>query len=414
MPAGLSAAEKVISSFKTDGLIAPARLRRVAVALIAFYVCAVAAIFATSPDGFRDYKGRPLGSDFMAIWTAGRMAAQGEGIDAFSPGKNFAALQESMADETPPNLPFLHPPQVLLASAPFSLLPYVTAWALFASISAAIFLAVSSRLAPRGWAILAAVAAPAFFLNTISGQAGLLLAAFFGAAALTFERRPLLAGVFFGLVAIKPQYGVLIPLALAASGQWRAFAGAAACVLFQAGAATLAFGAGVWGAFLGKLSFASYILLEGGGIGWPKFVALYGALRGLGAPHDAALAGQVLFAACVAACVAMLWRSGADLRLKLAGLITGALLASPYALDYDTALLLPAIALAVSLGIEKGFAPYEKSILALAWLAPIAGFQVMELTFVPLTFLSAALLFAAILRRAGPLHFGFPLARAAV
>lgn len=404
----------MIANFRTGGFIEPARIQRVAFALIAFYIVAVAVIFATSPDGLRDYKGRPLGSDFMAIWTAGGMAAQGEGVDAFDPAKNFAALQEAMADETPPNLPFLHPPQVLLAAAPFSLLPYVPAWALFASLSAAIFLAVSARLAPRGWAIIAAVGAPAFFLNVVSGQAGLLLAAFFGAAALTLERRPFLAGIFFGLIAIKPQYGVLIPIALAVSGQWRAVAGAAASVLLQAGAATFAFGAGVWSAFLGKLSYASYILLEGGGIGWPKFIALYGALRGFGAPHDAALAGQLIFSAGVAVGVALLWRSGAELRLKLAGLIAGALLTSPYALSYDAALLLPAVALLVTFGLEKGFAPFEKSILALAWLAPIAGFQVAEHTLVPLAFLSTALLFAAVLRRAGLLRFRFPLTRAAV
>lgn len=405
---------RVLSHLRSGGFIEPARLRRVAVALIVFYVAAIAMIFATSPDGLRDYKDRPIGSDFMAIWTAGRLAADGRGIDAYDPAKNFAALQDAMADETPPLLPFLHPPQVLLASAPFSHAPYVPAWALFAALSAAAFLAVSSRLAPKGWRILAAVAAPAFFLNIANGQMGLLIAAAFAAGALTLERRPLLAGVFFGLVAMKPQYGLLIPLAFAVGGQWRAFAGATISVLAQAAAATLAFGAGVWPAFLAKLSYAGDILLAGGGLAWPKFVSLYGALRGLGAPHEAALGGQLLLAALVAASIALLWRSGADRRLKLAGLIAGALLASPYALDYDAALLLPALALLASVGLEKGFAPYEKSVLALAFLAPVAGFQVAELTLVPLTFLSAALLYAAILRRAGALPFGFPLARAAV
>lgn len=399
---------------KSGGLIEPARIRRVALALIAFYIAAIALIFATSPDGLRDYKDRPIGSDFMAIWTAAGMAAGGRGLDAYDPALNFAALQSAMNDETPPNLPFLHPPQVLLAAAPFSDLPYVPAWALFAALSAAVFLAASVRLAPKGWGVLAAVAAPAFFLNIANGQMGLLIAAAFAAGALSLARRPVLAGVFFGLVAMKPQYGLLIPLALAAGGQWRAFAGAATCVTAQAGAATLAFGAGVWPAFAGKLSYASAALLAGGGLAWPKFVSLYGAVRGLGAPHDAALGGQLLLAGAIAASIALLWRSGADLRLKLAGLIAGALLASPYALDYDAALLLPAIALLVSVGLEKGFAPYEKSVLALAFLAPVAGFQVAELALVPLTFLSAALLYAAVLRRAGPLRLGFPLARAAV
>ncbi len=402
----------MFAHLRSGAFIEPARIRRVAAALILFYVAAMAMIFATSPDGFRDYKGRPIGSDFMAIWTAGALAAEGRGADAYDPLKNFVALQAAMADETPPNLPFLHPPQVLLAAAPFSHLPYVPAWALFAALSGAAFVALSLRMAPGGSGVLAALAAPAFFLNVANGQMGLLIAAAFAAGALTLGRRPFLAGVFFGLVAVKPQYGLLIPLALAAGGQWRAFAGAAFCVMAQAGAATLAFGIGVWPAFAGKLAYASDVLLSGGGLAWPKFVSLYGALRGIGASHDAALGGQAVFAAVIAATIALLWRSGADLRLKLAGLIAGALLASPYALDYDAALLLPAIALLLAVGLERGFAPYEKSVLALAFLAPVAGFQTAELTLIPLTFLSAALLCAAILRRA-ELRVHFALARAA-
>lgn len=375
---------------------------------------AMAAILATSPDGLRDYEGRPIGADFMAIWTAGGMAARGDGIDAYDPQKNYAALQAAMASQTPPHLPFLHPPQVLLAAAPFSALPYVPAWIAFAALSAAAFLAAAKRLVPRGSAMLAAIAAPAFFLNVANGQAGLLIAAAFAFAALTLERRPLVAGMVFGLIAIKPQYGLLIPLALAAGGQWRAFAGAAASVIAQGAVATLAFGPEVWAAFAAKLSYANRIILVEGGLEWPKFISLYGGLRGLGAPHEAALAGQLAFAASIAACIALLWRSAADQRLKLAALIVGALLASPYALDYDAALLLPAIALLVALGIEKGFAPYEKSVLALAFLAPVAGFQVADLTHIPFTFLSGALLLAAIIRRAGPLRWGFPSAVAAV
>ena len=404
----------MLSHLKSGAFIDPARVRRIALALIAFYAVAMAALFATSPDGLRDYQGRPLGSDFMAIWTGGVLAAEGDGIDAYDPGKNFAALQRAMDDETPPNLPFLHPPQFLLAAAPFGALPYLPAWLLFAAFSAAAYLAAAAKCAPKGPAMLVAVAAPAFFLNIANGQAGLLIAASFAFAAVSLKRRPLLAGLFFGLVAIKPQYGVLIPIALAAGGCWRAFAGAAASVLAQAAIATIAFGGDVWSAFLGKLSYANDLILVGGGLEWEKFISLYGGLRGLGASHDAALGGHVTFAVIIAASLVLLWRSGADLRVKLAALISGALLASPYALDYDAALLLPAIALMASLGIERGFAPFEKSVLALAYLAPIVGFQITQLTFVPLSFLSGALLFAAILRRSGSLRFGFPLASAAV
>ena len=38
----------------------------------------------------------------------------------------------------------------------------------------------------------------------------------------------LLTGILFGLMAYKPQFGLMIPIALAAGGYWRSFAAAAA------------------------------------------------------------------------------------------------------------------------------------------------------------------------------------------
>ena len=41
------------------------------------------------------------------------------------------------------------------------------------------------------------------------------------------ERRPVLAGLLIGCLTWKPQFGILLPVALAASNRWRAFASAA-------------------------------------------------------------------------------------------------------------------------------------------------------------------------------------------
>ena len=82
------------------------------------------------------------------------------------------------------------------------------------------------------------------------GHNGFLTAALLGAALIQLDRRPLLAGLLIGLLAYKPQFGLLIPLVLAASGRWRAFFAAAATVIVLALLVTLAFGVDVWTAFL--------------------------------------------------------------------------------------------------------------------------------------------------------------------
>ena len=55
--------------------------------------------------------------------------------------------------------------------------------------------------------------------------------ALLGGALLLIERRPWLAGVLIGLLAYKPQFGVLIPVALVAGARWPTIAAAGATVV---------------------------------------------------------------------------------------------------------------------------------------------------------------------------------------
>ena len=78
--------------------------------------------------------------------------------------------------------------------------------------------------------LLLALSFPAVFVNLGHGHNGLLTAALFGAALVVLDRRPLLAGLLFGLLAYKPQFGVLIPLVLIATWRWRTVAAAVGTV----------------------------------------------------------------------------------------------------------------------------------------------------------------------------------------
>ncbi|MEZ5916373.1 MAG: hypothetical protein R3C40_02195 [Parvularculaceae bacterium] len=52
-------------------------------------------------------------------------------------------------------------------------------------------------------------------------------------------------------------------------------------------------------------------------------------------------------------------------------MIAASLLATPYVLDYDFVALAPAMAFLAVNGAEKGWGPYEKTLLALAFAAPL-------------------------------------------
>lgn len=369
--------------FRSGGFIDAARVRRVCIVILVAALAGVTALFAYS-DGMRDYQGRPLGSDFSNVYAAGRMAVEGRAPLAYDWPAHYAEQQLVFDD---PDIPFYgwhYPPFFLLVAVLLAVLPYTAAWLAWMAASLPLYLASIRAIVPQKGALLAAAAFPAVFVNFIHGQNGFLTAALIGAGLLLLDRRPLVAGLLIGLLAYKPQFGVLIPLVLMATGRWRAFAAAAATVLMLSAASTLAFGPDIWRAFAESGQLTRAVVLESGNTGWEKIQSLFSALRALGAPVGLAYAGQGVLFIAVAASIVRLWRSDAVHEMKAAGLIVASLLATPYILDYDLTALAPAIAFLAARGLRDGFRPYEKALLAFAFFVPIAARPVAAATFVPL------------------------------
>ena len=120
----------------------------------------------------------------------------------------------------------------------------------------------------------------------------------------------------------------------------------------------------------------------------------------LGGPVPLAYALHGALTAAVIVCLIGVWRSAADVRLKHAALMAGALLATPYCFDYDMVLLGPAIACLVAQGLERGFPPYEKTLLAVAFAAPIIARPIAMAVPLPFGFLVILMVFALATRRA--------------
>ena len=248
--------------------------------------------------------------------------------------------------------------------------------------------------------LLLALAFPAVFINLGHGHNGFLTAALFGGALLQLDKRPLLAGVLFGLLAYKPQFGVLIPIVLAASGRWRTFAAAAATVAVLVISVTLAFGTDIWRAFAASMAFTRGVVLERGDTGWHKIQSVFSVVRMWGGSVQLAYVLQGVASIAVAAAVTWMWRSRARFARKAAALLIGTVLVTPYSLDYDLMLLAPAIAFLATDGIERGFARWEKTLLAVLWIVPLIARTVAETTLVPLAVPAMLTAFVFLLRRA--------------
>jgi len=379
------------------------RIRLVALALLAAMVLGAGFLIATS-NGLNDRFGRPLGTDFSNVYAAGSYVLDGEPSAPFDPPHQYAREQAIFGQATQ-FYGWHYPPFFLGIAALLAAMPYWLALIVWQGVTLALYVLAIRAILPAQlktdhfWLLLT-LAFPAVFVNLGQAHNGFLTAALLGSTLTLLDRRPIVSGILIGCLAYKPQFGLLIPLVLIASGRWRAFASAAATVVVMMIAVTLAFGVDVWSAFLATGHFTRTVVLEDGGTGWYKIQSIFSWVRMWGGGIALAYATQATVTIVIAAALCWLWRSRASYALKGAGLLIGTLLATPYSLDYDLMLLAPAIAYLVTDGVARGFAPWEKTILATLWIVPLVARSVPQATLIPLAVPIMLLSLAILLRRA--------------
>jgi len=356
----------VASLAALDRLVTPRRVRAYAVILVVVYVAGFAVLLATLRHGL-DPRGNPPGADFIIFYGVSVLTLKGQAALAYAPRLLLAAEQTAVAASRGLYL-WTYPPTFQLFVAPLALVKYGWALAGWTAAGLAAYLAVVRGLARDGRAILLALAFPGAFMNATQGQTGFLLTALLGGGLLLLDERPWLAGALLGLLAIKPQFGLLLPLLLLAGGRWKAIAGAAVSSLALAAVATLAFGPDAWRDFLAAAAKTGGYLVAGA-LPIAKDPSLFAALKLWGAPTVLALAVHAVSAVIAAALAWRVWRGPAPLELKAGVAVLATLIALPYLFDYDLALLAVPIGAAAK---RAGGAPAGvKSALVLLAVTPI-------------------------------------------
>ncbi|PLX36545.1 MAG: hypothetical protein C0606_14810 [Hyphomicrobiales bacterium] len=376
------------------------RARRTTYAWIFLALSAVAlvALVATS-DGLVARDGKPLGTDFSNVYAAGRLVLKGEAPAAYDWDIQHAEEKAVFGREDIPFYGWHYPPFFLALAALLATMPYLLALFVWQATTFALYLRLAARIVPGRETLLLAAAFPAVFVNFGHGHNGFLTTALLAGALLVLDRRPILAGLLIGLLAYKPQFGLLIPLVLVATGRWQTFFAAATTVLAMAAIATAAFGIDVWPAFIASLEPTRTIVLEAGSTGWEKIQSIFAAVRMWGGTVPAAHAAQGVVTLLVAAALVWQWRRPVAFELKAAALCLASLLATPYTLDYDMVLVGGALAFLARHGLRTGFGPYEISLAAIAWTAPLIARQVATYTAIPIGALATLALFTLILLR---------------
>nr|WP_283937389.1 glycosyltransferase family 87 protein [Sphingomonas anseongensis] len=348
--------------------------------------------------GTLDPMGRPLGTDYSQVWAAGKMALGGHPADVWSWPKHFAVQQQIHHSTTVDLYGWHYPPPFLLVASLLALLPYLPALLVWQAASLGAFAALMRRLVPRWETVLLVVAAPVTLICVTHGHNGFLTAFLLGGGLLLLERKPLAAGLLLGCLIYKPQLALVIPPLLLVTRNWRAIAGACLSAGLLVAATLLFWGWPVWQAFLDSLPLTRDVVLEQGRTGWYKIMSPFSAVRMWGGSIALAYAVQSLVtAAAVAGALFLALRDNA--RLRNAAVTAAVVLSTPYVLDYDFVVLGLGLAWLWRDGEEKGFLPWDRSLMALVWIAPLAARRIAEFTYFPLGLIIAAIMLALPLRR---------------
>ncbi len=316
--------------------------------------------------------GAPVYHDFTRFWVAGWQALHGETASLYDQAA-FKEVHDSSAGfgRSPDSL-LSYPPTFTLILVPLAMLPYVAAFLTWETATLICCIAVVYLIVRQQPAISLMLASPFAAWNFLIGQNGFLTGSLIGGSLLLLERRPVLAGVFIGCLTYKPQFGILLPVALMGARQWRAFVSATVTAVFLVAASAAAFGVGGWAAFPralfaegGETMFASSdwgFLLQ----------TVYGLILVLHGGAALAWLAQGVAAAGVGIVVWLVWCSPVRYALKAATLSTAGLIATPYAFAYDLAAIAVPVAFLASDQIRCGLLRGEQTTMIALFVASLA------------------------------------------
>lgn len=304
-----------------------------ALAALAFGIAFYRATDWTAPFP-HDATGLVAGRDFLNFWMAGRAAL------APDPGQYYdlPAYNHALASVVGAGYPaqtWSYPPTQLLIAAPFGHLPYRLALLLWTGLGAAALYATLRRII--GGRAYYVFAAPAALFAVMSGQSSLFTTALLFAGLALLDKRPLLAGLLLGLLSLKPQLALVIPVALIAGRYWRSL-GAAGVTAFGLIAATTAlYGLEVWRDYLSVgVPAQNAVLVHTEILATQSMPTVFMNLHRAGLGCTASMVVQLVCALAAAIAVFWFWRRHEDRPVAIAATLAASVAATPYLMVYDT------------------------------------------------------------------------------
>lgn len=337
-----------------------------------------------STRGPVDRAGQIKGADFIGFYVLGSVARGAAVARLYDPTTERQAQVRLIPEAHEVQYLPVYGPQVYLFFSPFARWPFERALLIWTMISALIYgvcCAVVWRSCAslrEDWPTVAIVAAanPAFFNLMLHGQSSALALAFITAAYCALKSgKPFLGGLAIGMLAYKPQLGIVAAAVFVIDREWRIAAGAIVAASAQLGVAWAYFGTELmksyWQAMLWLRQVNQLLAIK------PYQMHSLSEFWTLLLSYNAAAGTMYVISAILTiALSAIVWRSAAPLSLRYSMLLLGTALVSPHLYVYDLVILAPAFLLITDWTLvhaDNRFARPMQLLVYLCYALPLIG-----------------------------------------
>lgn len=345
--------------------------------LIGLVILAAYPTYIAFSDGLIDPTGEILiGRDFANYYNAAQLVVTGELHRLFDIIAYRAYLTDVFGQ--PFELNWSYPPHFLFFTLPLSGMPYLASYAVWTLVGLAVYCGFSARHLRRSYNLSAArllllLAAPATLVNAFFGQNGFITGTLLYFGVILSEKRPKLAGLCLGLLTVKPQLGLLIPIMLLLTRRWQTIAVASATAIIAIAASATLFGTQSWVDYFDEvIPYQRGVMEEGTGLFLQMMPSAFGFGRLADLPPHVCLVLQLpMSLIAVGMTVWLFMKSRGHREASILLFLVCTFMATPYAFNYDMTALTPAIlAYWASKGAEENMNGAQKSIILGLFLLP--------------------------------------------
>lgn len=195
-----------------------------------------------------------FGDDFINMWAGSKLVLEGKITGIYDNTLYNLELKKLIENPDYNQHVFSYPPHLLILIPYLGFFTYFHALLLFSAlgISSVIALMYATK-AKLPW-IFILLTSPAVIANLIMGQNGLFTGVLLILGLLLCRQKPIIAGLIFSLLTIKPQLGILIPFILIITKNWKCLLSSTLGTCSLIGLSFVLFGWEPWEFFLKESS----------------------------------------------------------------------------------------------------------------------------------------------------------------